>query len=104
MNFILLALLGLFLRRTFFTRQLILSSMVAIWGLRLAFFLFNRVLKRGRDERFDKIRINPVRFLVFFIIQMIWVWVVSLPVTLTNHQIMDSPITILDFLGWTFWV
>eukprot|EP01080_Neovahlkampfia_damariscottae_P003088 gene3088-5258_t len=103
-NFILLAIFGIISRNTYFKRQIIITTMVLIWGVRLALFLFIRVLKRGRDERFDKIRINPIRFLIFFIIQMIWVWVVSLPVTLMNHQQIDVPISILDLIGWSFWV
>ena len=35
---------------------------------------------------------------------MIWVWIVSLPVTLANHEKYDSPISILDIIGWSFWI
>jgi steroid 5-alpha reductase family enzyme len=55
-----------------------------IWGLRLSGFLFFRILKTGKDYRFDDKRDDFFKFLAFWIFQMIWVWVVSLPVTILN--------------------
>ena len=47
-------------------------------------FLFWRILKMGHDKRFDDRRDNFWAFLVFWIFQMVWVWTVSLPVTVLN--------------------
>ena len=65
-------------------RNIIASSFVMVWGTRLAAFLLFRILKTGKDDRFDEMRNHFFRFLGFWVWQMTWVWVVSLPVTILN--------------------
>lgn len=55
-----------------------------LWGIRLSGFLLFRILKTGKDDRFDDKRDKFFPFLGFWIFQMIWVWTVSLPVTIIN--------------------
>lgn len=54
------------------------------WALRLSGFLLFRILKTGKDDRFDDKRDKFFPFLGFWIFQMIWVWTVSMPVTVLN--------------------
>ena len=42
------------------------------------------MLKSGKDSRFENIRSKFMSLLFFFVLQMIWVWTVSLPVTFLN--------------------
>jgi len=42
------------------------------------------MLKSGKDSRFDSIRSKFISFLLFFVLQMIWVWIISLPVIFLN--------------------
>ncbi len=60
------------------------SLFIMVWGLRLSGFLLFRVLKTGKDDRFDDKRDKFFPFLGFWVFQMLWVWVVSLPVTVLN--------------------
>jgi steroid 5-alpha reductase family enzyme len=62
--------------------QVVLGLMVALWGVRLAGYLFFRIIAMGRDKRFDGVRENFWRFLRFWVFQGIAVWVIMLPVTL----------------------
>lgn len=55
-----------------------------LWGIRLSGFLLFRILKTGKDDRFDDKRDKFFPFLGFWVFQMIWVWTVSLPVTIIN--------------------
>ena len=55
-----------------------------VWGLRLSGFLLFRIIKTGKDDRFDDKRDKFFPFLGFWVFQMIWVWTVSLPVTVLN--------------------
>lgn len=55
-----------------------------VWGLRLSGFLLFRILKTGKDDRFDDKRDKFFPFLGFWVFQMLWVWTVSLPVTILN--------------------
>ncbi len=56
MNFVLLAWLTFLLSSTYYTRQIVILAMVTVWGMRLGLFLLIRVIKRGKDERFDEMR------------------------------------------------
>lgn len=49
-------------------------------------YLFIRILKTKTDSRFDERREDPLKFLVFWIFQILWVWIVSLPITLLHAQ------------------
>ncbi|RKP20367.1 DUF1295-domain-containing protein [Rozella allomycis CSF55] len=103
-NFILNALVVFFIQQTYYPRQIMLTVLVLIWGVRLGSFLLARVLRRGKDDRFNEMRSNFIQFLGFWIFQIIWVWVVSLPVTLTNSYVIDTPINDLDIFGLLLWI
>lgn len=62
-----------------------------LWGVRLAGYLLVRILKTGKDERFDNVRKNPLKFLVFWMFQMVWVFVVSLSVIFINSPTAERP-------------
>ncbi|KAL1747891.1 hypothetical protein HDZ31DRAFT_80051 [Schizophyllum fasciatum] len=85
-NFFLLALLTLLIGNTFHARNIVASVLVMIWATRIAGFLLFRVLKMGSDARFDDIRSHFLKFLG----QIIWVWVVSLPVTILNSPAVSD--------------
>lgn len=100
-NFFILAVLTFFLGGTFYTRQIILTICVWLWSLRLAGFLLLRILAWGKDNRFDTIRENLVKLAVFWLMQAIWVWTVSLPVTIVNASFLNNPeINGWDITGW----
>lgn len=83
-NFAVLAIVTLAFNAHHGARQVIASLFLIIWALRLSGFLLFRILKTGKDDRFDDKRDKFFPFLGFWIFQMIWVWTVSLPVTVLN--------------------
>lgn len=88
---------------TYYPRQLYISVLVTVWGVRLGAYLFHRVLKRGKDDRFDELRNNCGKFFLFWVMQVFWVWVVSLPVTYVNAADVDVPLGITDYVGIAVW-
>lgn len=65
-------------------RNLVVSLFIIAWGARLSGFLLFRIVKTGKDDRFDDKRDKFWKFLGFWVFQMIWVWTVSLPITILN--------------------
>ena len=58
----------------------------------MALFLLIRVIKSGgKDTRFDDKRKRPAAMAAFFFFQILWVWTVSLPVTLLNSPAASDP-------------
>ncbi|GJD02696.1 Duf1295 domain protein [Colletotrichum higginsianum IMI 349063] len=83
-NFVVLAIITLSLSGHAHARQVVASVFIMLWGARLSAFLLFRILKTGKDDRFDDKRDKFFPFLGFWVFQMIWVWTVSLPVTILN--------------------
>lgn len=52
-------------------RQKIQTCLVLTWCARLGTFLFGRVIRAG-DSRFDKVKINPRRFFLYWTVQGDW--------------------------------
>mmetsp|Transcript_36393 Transcript_36393/g.71079 ORF Transcript_36393/g.71079 Transcript_36393/m.71079 type:complete len:297 (+) Transcript_36393:124-1014(+) len=100
-NFVLLAILGLLLEHTYLARQILITACIVVWGTRLSGYLLIRVLKTGKDARFDKLnRGFSLEFAGFWLGQAVWVWVVSLPVTLINAQCGQAPqLGAWDYVG-----
>lgn len=61
--------------------KILLLVIVVIWGLRLAIYLFVRIIKTGKDKRFDGVRENFKKFGSFWLLQAISIFVILLPTT-----------------------
>ncbi|GAB1316041.1 Steroid 5-alpha reductase C-terminal domain-containing protein [Madurella fahalii] len=88
-------------------RQVAATGAVLLWAGRLGTYLFGRMLREGKDSRFDAVRTAPRRFLVVFMLQAVWVLVCVLPVAALNAVPTaafeawnyGSGITVTDVLG-----
>ncbi|KAK8110832.1 uncharacterized protein PG998_007289 [Apiospora kogelbergensis] len=83
-NFAVLAIITLAFSAHHHARQVVVSLFLVAWALRLSGFLLFRILKTGKDDRFDDKRDKFFPFLGFWVFQMVWVWTVSMPVTVLN--------------------
>jgi len=103
-NFVALALITFFLKETFFIRQIIITIFVILWGIRLASYLFYRILKIGQDHRFEGTRESPIRFAIWFFFQFLTIWLIALPYTFLNANGTDAPLAWNDYFGWALFV
>ncbi|XP_057544256.1 uncharacterized protein LOC130823600 isoform X2 [Amaranthus tricolor] len=102
-NFIILAVLTILIKGSWHFRQVILTLLVVLWGLRLGLFLLMRILQWGEDRRFDEMRSNIGKLAVFWLFQAVWVWTVSLPVTIVNASDKNPSLQAADIIGWIMW-
>lgn len=106
MNFVLLSVLTLILGSNYGTRGIAITVLVLVTRLYLALFLLFRVCTRKKDARFDKVRNNCVKFLVFWVFQMFWITTCCLPVVYLNSRgelgelLNLVPIGGWDYAGW----
>ncbi len=85
-------------------RALVVALMVAIWALRLGTFLFRRVRRDGRDGRFDTIKVDPIRFLMTWTLQGLWVLLtVACALAIITGQERE-PFGVLAAIGAGIWV
>lgn len=86
-------------------RAILLWALVVIWAIRLGTFLFRRIKKAGKDDRFDEIKPSFIRFLNTWTVQGLWVTftMAAALVTITTSTRKELDLfTILGFLVWAF--
>lgn len=86
-------------------RSILLAALVVIWAIRLGSFLFGRIKKAGKDDRFDEIKPSFIRFLNVWTIQGLWVTFTMaaalVAITTTTRKELDL-FAIVGFLIWVF--
>lgn len=80
----------------------ILAVMVTLWGIRLGGFLLYRVIKHGKDGRFDDIRGDFWQFGRFWLGQAITVWILMLPVLMAFGQ--NGYLATITLVGVAAWL
>ena len=85
-------------------RSILLATLVIIWAIRLGMFLFRRIQKAGKDDRFDEIKPSFIRFLNVWTIQGLWVTftlaAALVAITTANKKELD----IFAILGLLVWI
>jgi steroid 5-alpha reductase family enzyme len=86
-------------------RAILLAALVIIWALRLGTFLFRRIQKAGKDDRFDDIKPSFIRFLNVWTIQGLWITFTAaaalVGITTITRKGLDA-FAIIGFLVWAF--
>jgi len=98
-----IALWLVFLSSEYSLAKLLIVLAVTVWGARLATYLFIRILKIGRDKRFDDRRDNILEFAKFWILQTISIWTILLPYTWFINQ-PPTDIRPLFYIGLSIWM
>ena len=93
----------LFWAGRFYPRQVIQSTCITAWAVRLGLFLFTRVLRQGADSRFNKVRDKPSMLFLFWTIQGVWVYMTLLPTIILHSSRNNRPLHWKDYLGWALW-
>ncbi|MEM4397383.1 MAG: DUF1295 domain-containing protein [Candidatus Woesearchaeota archaeon] len=101
--FAFLALFLLFYNKMFLFLHFVLVLMIFLWGFRLSGYLFYRILKTKKDNRFDEIRNNFFKFLGFWILQATAIFLIMLPsIVFLSSEIKN--ITLYNIVGFIIWL
>jgi steroid 5-alpha reductase family enzyme len=106
-TFILVTVAVLLLVPTVDARGFVLAAMVILWAIRLGTFLAIRIHKSGSDDRFDEIKVAPVRFLRVWVMQGLWVSVtaaaawIAMAVAPADQVELDA-FAIIGIVVWIF--
>jgi steroid 5-alpha reductase family enzyme len=86
-------------------RSILVAALVIVWAIRLGTFLFSRIQKAGKDDRFDEIKPNFFRFLNVWTIQGLWITFTAaaalIAITTTTRKELDA-FAIVGFVVWLF--
>jgi steroid 5-alpha reductase family enzyme len=92
-------------------RKILLTTMVAVWGLRLAIYISWRNYGKGEDFRYREFRKKYgenrywwISFFQTFLLQGILLWLISAPLLGAQYGSQNHPIGFFDFLGVLIWI
>ncbi len=86
-------------------RSLLLLLVVGLWAVRLGTFLFLRIQKAGKDDRFDEIKPSFIRFLNAWTLQALWITLTlsaALVGITTTYRKALGVFAVVGFLVWIF--
>ena len=84
-------------------RSILLAALVIIWALRLGTFLFGRIQKAGKDDRFDEIKPSFIRFLNAWTIQGLWVTFTAATALVGITTVMRKNMDVFAIVGFLVW-
>lgn len=94
----------------YFPRQILISTLVSIWGLRLSTYILQRNMGKGEDFRYRKWREEAgtkwwwQSFFRVFVLQGILLWIISIPLLAAQYSPLPEKLILLDFLGVIVWL
>jgi steroid 5-alpha reductase family enzyme len=113
-GFIIVALATLFDRGTFYPRQLLITAIIIVWGMRLAIYIFKRNSGKGEDFRYKQWRTEWGKtiywrsYLQVFMLQGAIMFLIALPLMQVNasasSELVPIAIGITDFIGAAVWL
>ena len=91
-------------------RKIILLILVAIWGLRLSFYLAWRNIGEGEDFRYKQFREKYgkkfwwLSFFQIFLFQGVLMWIISAPLLGAQYYGRNNAFSVIDIIGIFFWL
>ncbi|HLP74019.1 MAG TPA: DUF1295 domain-containing protein [Bacteroidales bacterium] len=92
------------------SRKIILTILVAAWGLRLSGYLAWRNTGKGEDFRYREFRKNYgknywwISFFQTFLLQGVLMWLISAPLLGAQYGKGSDHLNVLDYAGMMFWL
>lgn len=109
-GFIILAFYTLYYSTFILPRKFLVTTLVIIWGIRLAYYMFIRNWYKPEDIRYTNMKKNwgylePVySYFIVFLLQGLLIILISLPVMIININNSQESINFLDLIGLVFWI
>lgn len=85
-------------------RALLLAALITVWTVRLGSFLVARISRDGSDGRFDAITPKPLRFLMTWTMQGLWVVLTASCALAAMTAERDEALDVLAVVGAVVWL
>ncbi len=84
-------------------RATLVAAMVLVWSFRLSTFLYRRISRAGKDSRFDEIKGAPLRFLMAWTLQGLWVLLTAAAAFAVITGGTRVPLGVVGVVGIAVW-
>lgn len=85
-------------------RSILVAMLVIVWAARLGTFLFSRIQKTGKDDRFDEIKPDFFRFLNVWTIQGLWITFTAAAALVAITSSARKDLDVFVIIGALVWV
>ena len=85
-------------------RSLIVGSLVMIWTLRLGSFLFSRIKRAGKDDRFDRLKKDVLAFFMTWTLSGLWVFLTAAAALAVMTSEASKPVDLFAIVGVCIWL
>jgi steroid 5-alpha reductase family enzyme len=85
-------------------RSIVLLALVLVWAGRLGPFLFRRVRRAGKDDRFDSIKTSFSRLLLTWTLQALWVSLTLAAALAAVTSTEPKKLDVFAYVGIVVWV
>ncbi len=108
LGFVLVAIYTFFKTPIFLTTDILVTTLVLIWGLRLSYSIFRRNWGKGEDFRYKVWRENWGKwfllrsYLQVFLLQGLFMFIIISPVVYINSGVQQN--LFISFLGLSVWI
>lgn len=85
-------------------RSILLLVLILVWAGRLGWFLFRRVRRAGKDDRFDEIKRSFTRLLMTWTLQGLWVSLTAAAALAAVTSTEPVGLDVFAFVGLAVWV
>jgi steroid 5-alpha reductase family enzyme len=99
-----IAIIGLIMSPEVDLRTIIVTALIIIWAMRLGSFLFKRILKDGKDGRFDDLKPNFLSFLIVWSLQGLWVTFTLAAAMVVISSSTKLSLGIVGVIGIIVWI
>lgn len=111
LGFVIVAVYSIFAVEFQTERALVVTILIALWGLRLAYYLFQRNWSKDEDYRYVNMRkrwgttkSKYIKiFLNVYILQLILLFIIAQPIILVNKS-SETGLGWLDYIGVAIWI
>lgn len=109
MGFVLIAISTFLVNKSYFSRSILVTILVTLWGGRLAYHIISRNWGKPEDFRYAKWReewgmlLVPRAFLQVFMLQGLLMLIVAFSVIFINSS-EATPLGLLDYFGSALWL
>ncbi|OEH93030.1 DUF1295 domain-containing protein [Bacillus solimangrovi] len=112
-GFVFIAITLFFLTNEYTIRQIIVTSLVSIWGIRLSIYLYLRNKGTGEDYRYKNMRkrwteqgksVGLTSYIRVFMSQGLAMFLLSYPIVAVYAWDTGSSLGLLDYIGIVIWI
>jgi len=109
LGFVLMSWTSMFITQNFGAKNILVATLITLWGVRLAYHIYSRNKGKSEDFRYKQWREDWGKYFLIrsylqvYMLQGFFLFLIILPVLIMNQN-NTAPLTLLNFIGIIIWI